>query len=178
MCAWLLERHFGDALVLHDSASILAFEDHLSYVHQSPVHVAQGAGRQRCRPVTGAPRVRAPPMMRIDCEGTLPPGISAKDLMLHLLALPEIRAGVGVGRVFEKVGATLLQPACGACGACANCGPGASTDAAQVTVSAVNRNFPGRSGPGQVWLAGPATVAASAMAGELVSFADLKRRHG
>ena len=40
-------------------------------------------------------------------------------------------------------------------------------------VSAINRNFPGRSGPGQVWLASPATVAASAIAGALVSFAEL-----
>lgn len=68
-------------------------------------------------------------------------------------------------------GAQMLQPACGAC---ANCGPGSSTDAAQVTVSAINRNFPGRSGPGQVWLASPATVAASAMAGHLSSFAELR----
>ena len=74
---------------------------------------------------------------------------------------------------FEAVGAQLLQPACGAC---ANCGPGASTAAEQVTVSAINRNFPGRSGPGQVWLASPATVAASAIAGELLSFAELQRR--
>jgi 3-isopropylmalate/(R)-2-methylmalate dehydratase large subunit len=43
-------------------------------------------------------------------------------------------------------------------------------------VSAINRNFPGRSGPGQVWLASPATVAASAIAGELVSFDELKAR--
>lgn len=71
---------------------------------------------------------------------------------------------------FEAVGARMLQPACGAC---ANCGPGSSTDAGQVTVSAINRNFPGRSGPGQVWLASPATVAASAIAGRLVSFAEL-----
>ena len=40
-------------------------------------------------------------------------------------------------------------------------------------MSAINRNFPGRSGPGQVWLASPATVAASAIAGALVSFAEL-----
>jgi 3-isopropylmalate/(R)-2-methylmalate dehydratase large subunit len=73
-------------------------------------------------------------------------------------------------RTFAQVGAEVLQPACGAC---ANCGPGASTDAGQVTVSAVNRNFPGRSGPGQVWLASPATVAASAIAGRLSSFAEL-----
>lgn len=73
-------------------------------------------------------------------------------------------------RTFEAAGAQLLQPACGAC---ANCGPGASTAAGQVTVSAVNRNFPGRSGPGRVWLASPATVAASAIAGRLSSFDEL-----
>jgi 3-isopropylmalate/(R)-2-methylmalate dehydratase large subunit len=75
--------------------------------------------------------------------------------------------------VFESVGAELLQPACGAC---ANCGPGSSTESKQITVSAINRNFPGRSGPGQVWLASPPTVVASAIAGELMSFAELRER--
>jgi 3-isopropylmalate/(R)-2-methylmalate dehydratase large subunit len=74
---------------------------------------------------------------------------------------------------FARVGAQLLQPACGAC---ANCGPGASTNADQITVSAINRNFPGRSGPGKVWLASPPTVAASAIAGELCSFDELRAR--
>jgi 3-isopropylmalate/(R)-2-methylmalate dehydratase large subunit len=45
-----------------------------------------------------------------------------------------------------------------------------------VTVSAINRNFPGRSGPGNVWLASPPTVAASAIAGELTSFEELQAR--
>ncbi len=75
---------------------------------------------------------------------------------------------------FERVGARILQPSCGACG---NCGPGGSDAADQVTVSAINRNFPGRGGPGQVWLASPPTVAASAIAGELISFDALQRRH-
>lgn len=75
---------------------------------------------------------------------------------------------------FARVGAEILQPACGAC---ANCGPGTSTRAEQVTVSAINRNFPGRSGAGQVWLASPPTVAASAIAGELVSFEQLRDRY-
>jgi 3-isopropylmalate/(R)-2-methylmalate dehydratase large subunit len=74
---------------------------------------------------------------------------------------------------FEAVGAHVLQPACGAC---ANCGPGVSTDAAEVTVSAINRNFPGRSGPGSVWLASPPTVAASAIVGALASFDELRQR--
>ena len=71
---------------------------------------------------------------------------------------------------FEAVGARLLRSACGAC---ANCGPGASTSAAQVTVSAINRNVPGRSGPGQVWLASPATTVASAIVGRLASFEEM-----
>ncbi|MBD8513646.1 3-isopropylmalate dehydratase [Photobacterium sp. CAU 1568] len=72
---------------------------------------------------------------------------------------------------FEKIGAIVLEPACGAC---ANCGPGSSTDASQVTISAINRNFPGRSGPGSVWLASPETVVASAVAGRIISFGELK----
>lgn len=75
---------------------------------------------------------------------------------------------------FERVGARLLQPSCGACG---NCGPGGSSRADQVTVSAINRNFPGRGGPGSVWLASPPTVAASAIAGELMGFAALQQRY-
>jgi 3-isopropylmalate/(R)-2-methylmalate dehydratase large subunit len=79
----------------------------------------------------------------------------------------------GYDRTFAAAGARMLQPSCGAC---ANCGPGSSSEAGQVTVSAINRNFPGRSGPGQVWLASPATVMASALAGELSSWAALRRR--
>jgi 3-isopropylmalate/(R)-2-methylmalate dehydratase large subunit len=73
--------------------------------------------------------------------------------------------------IFEKAGVTIIMPGCGAC---ANCGPGSSTNPDQVTVSAVNRNFPGRSGPGSVYLASPYTVAASAVAGRIVSFDELK----
>lgn len=75
---------------------------------------------------------------------------------------------------FEQVGAILLQPSCGAC---ANCGPGSSVNTDQVTISAINRNFPGRSGPGQVWLASPPTVVASALIGRIASFAELKEQH-
>ncbi|WP_455282520.1 aconitase family protein [Cupriavidus necator] len=76
---------------------------------------------------------------------------------------------------FSAVGARILQPSCGAC---ANCGPGSSVRADQVTVSSINRNFPGRSGPGQVWLASPPTVAASAISGQLLSFDELQQRYG
>ncbi|WP_407715477.1 aconitase family protein [Comamonas testosteroni] len=80
----------------------------------------------------------------------------------------------GYLEAFERVGARMLQPSCGACG---NCGPGGSIRPDQVTVSAINRNFPGRGGPGSVWLASPSTVAASAIAGELLSFEELRQRH-
>jgi 3-isopropylmalate/(R)-2-methylmalate dehydratase large subunit len=77
----------------------------------------------------------------------------------------------GMLDTFRAAGVELVEPGCGAC---VGAGPGASVSAAQVTVSAQNRNFPGRSGPGQVWLASPATVAASALAGRLATFAELR----
>jgi 3-isopropylmalate/(R)-2-methylmalate dehydratase large subunit len=413
MCAHLLAGEFGEAVDLTDAGSIIAFEDHLSYVHRSPVHVGNGlianvqalsrahrafvarhrlvdhgylqspldagdpgntgsqgishalmaeqyalpgqlivgtdshtphSGALGCVAfgvgttdmanafVTGAVRLTMPTVLRVEFDGVLAAGVTAKDLALHLLAEESIRAGAGVGKVFEfggpvvrqlgideratltnmtaelggftgivepdektqqflaerrglevalepwmasdpgapydaviridcsglspmvarpgdpgngvalsrlgervridiayggsctagkredfdhyhavlawaagqglrvapgvslylqfgtdavrqycvdrgyleafeAVGAEMLHAACGAC---ANCGPGSSTDVSQVTVSAINRNFPGRSGPGQVWLASPPTVAASAIAGELISFDDLK----
>jgi aconitase A len=73
--------------------------------------------------------------------------------------------------VFERAGIDVIEPGCGAC---VNAGPGVSERADQVTVSAINRNFPGRSGPGKVWLASPSTVAASAIAGRIVSFDELR----
>ncbi len=67
--------------------------------------------------------------------------------------------------IFERAGAELIDPSCGAC---INAGPGASPSAETVTVSAQNRNFPGRSGPGKLYLASPFVVAASAIAGKIV----------
>jgi 3-isopropylmalate/(R)-2-methylmalate dehydratase large subunit len=77
----------------------------------------------------------------------------------------------GYLQTFEQAGVELVMPGCGAC---ANCGPGQSTSAEQVTISAINRNFPGRSGPGSVWLASPYTVAASALAGRIADFDALR----
>ncbi|HEV8588125.1 MAG TPA: aconitase family protein [Pyrinomonadaceae bacterium] len=71
----------------------------------------------------------------------------------------------GYLEIFEKAGAELIDPSCGAC---INAGPGASKTAETVTVSAQNRNFPGRSGPGKLYLASPYVVAASAIAGKIV----------
>ena len=71
----------------------------------------------------------------------------------------------GYIQIFEEAGAELIDPSCGAC---INAGPGASKTAETVTVSAQNRNFPGRSGPGKLYLASPYVVAASAIAGKIV----------
>ena len=68
--------------------------------------------------------------------------------------------GKGYLEVFEAAGATIIDPGCGAC---IGCGPGVSDREEQVTVSAINRNFKGRSGPGKMYLASPFTVAASAI---------------
>lgn len=66
---------------------------------------------------------------------------------------------------FERAGVELVDPSCGAC---IKAGPGVSDSPDQVTISAINRNFPGRSGPGRVYLASPLVVAASAIAGKIV----------
>jgi 3-benzylmalate isomerase len=73
--------------------------------------------------------------------------------------------------IFEKAGAHVIEPSCGAC---INAGPGVSTRPEQVVISAQNRNFPGRSGPGQMYLASPLTVAASAVAGYIVEYEPSK----
>ena len=392
MAAHMLHAQFGRPLALHQPDSIIVFEDHTSYVDESPAHVRGGlvpnvrrmveAQRRfvadyglRCHRtlteaeaaqddgrnvagishamvaehdalpgqlvvgtdshtphsgalgcvafgvgttdmanafMTGAVRMTMPRSVRVELDGRVPAGVTAKDIVLHLLAQPFIRDGGGVGQVFEfagaaiaamstderatltnmtaelggftglvapdaetqrflrerrgvdfaiepwmrsdagaayaatlrldcaalspmvarpgdpgngvplaqlaqpvridiayggpgtagqpeelflqfgttavrdhcvargyldafaRVGARILQPSCGACG---NCGPGGSVSTGQVTVSAINRNFPGRGGPGQVWLASPPTVAASAIAGELLSFEALQQRH-
>ncbi len=73
----------------------------------------------------------------------------------------------GYDTIFRDVGATFVEPSCGAC---INAGPGVSRTKDEVTISAINRNFPGRSGPGQLYLASPYTVAASAVAGRIVAW--------
>jgi 3-isopropylmalate/(R)-2-methylmalate dehydratase large subunit len=79
--------------------------------------------------------------------------------------IKEYARSKGYIELFERAGAELIDPSCGAC---INAGPGASKSPDQVTVSAQNRNFPGRSGPGKVYLASPYVVAASAVAGHII----------
>ena len=67
----------------------------------------------------------------------------------------------GIIDIFKKAGALVSNAGCAGCaaGQVGQNGPG------EITVSTGNRNFPGKQGKGSVYLASPATVAASAVAG-------------
>ena len=184
MAAHMLHASFGRPLALRDPASIIVFEDHTSYVKESPAHVSGGlvpnvqrmveaqrafaagyalrthrtlsedeaasddgsnvagishammaehyalpgqlvvgtdshtphSGALGCVAfgvgttdmanafVTGALRLTVPQSLSIVLDGRVPAGVTAKDIVLHLLALPFIRRGGGVGKVFEFCG--------------------------------------------------------------------------
>jgi 3-isopropylmalate/(R)-2-methylmalate dehydratase large subunit len=78
----------------------------------------------------------------------------------------------GLLAVFKEAGALVGNAGCAGCaaGQIGQNGPG------EVTVSTGNRNFPGKQGRGQVWLASPATAAASAIAGHITSEDDIPER--
>jgi len=69
--------------------------------------------------------------------------------------------------LFERMGVEFIEPGCGACIAA---GPGVTSSPDDVSISSQNRNFPGRSGPGQLYLGSPYSVAASAVAGYVTSW--------
>jgi 3-isopropylmalate/(R)-2-methylmalate dehydratase large subunit len=71
--------------------------------------------------------------------------------------------------VFEKTGVRVIHPGCGAC---IGCGPGVSSSTEQVTISAINRNYQNRSGPGRLYLGSPLTVAASAVVGKISAYRE------
>ena len=73
----------------------------------------------------------------------------------------------GWTEMFERAGVKLIDPGCGAC---IGAGPGVSNNTEQVSVSAINRNFQGRSGPGKLYLASPLTVMASAFMGYITAW--------
>jgi 3-isopropylmalate/(R)-2-methylmalate dehydratase large subunit len=75
----------------------------------------------------------------------------------------------GYLEVFARTGVTVIHPGCGAC---IGCGPGVSSNTEQITVSAINRNYQNRSGPGKLYLGSPLTVAASAVEGRIVAYRE------
>ncbi|MGI9037814.1 MAG: aconitase family protein [Gemmatimonadota bacterium] len=97
---------------------------------------------------------------------TVADGVTAY-LQYGSLEVEELSHAEGYHDEFERAGFKVLAPGCGAC---INAGPGVSTTPIDVTISSINRNFPGRSGPGLVYLASPYTTIASAFAGKIVAF--------
>lgn len=69
----------------------------------------------------------------------------------------------GLMDIFKSAGAMVSNAGCAGCaaGQVGQNGPG------EVTISTGNRNFPGKQGKGDVYLASPAVVAASAISGEI-----------
>jgi 3-isopropylmalate/(R)-2-methylmalate dehydratase large subunit len=71
----------------------------------------------------------------------------------------------GLIKIFKEAGALVSNAGCAGCaaGQVGQNGPG------EITISSGNRNFPGKQGKGSVYLASPATVAASAIAGYITT---------
>ncbi len=75
----------------------------------------------------------------------------------------------GLIEIFKNAGALVSNAGCAGCaaGQVGQNGPG------EVTISSGNRNFPGKQGKGLVYLASPASVAASAVAGYITTEDDI-----
>ncbi|MCK5840120.1 MAG: hypothetical protein KAG99_09735, partial [Bacteroidales bacterium] len=75
----------------------------------------------------------------------------------------------GLIKIFKNAGALVSNAGCAGCaaGQVGQNGPG------EITISTGNRNFPGKQGKGSVYLASPATAAASAVAGYITSYDDI-----
>ena len=106
------------------------------------------------------------------CEAAQQAGLKVKEGVEFFIQygsgqVKQLAEDKGWHELFENVGVNLIDPGCGAC---IGAGPGVSITPDQVTVSAINRNFQGRSGPGKLYLASPLTVAASAFTGVISSW--------
>ena len=106
------------------------------------------------------------------CEAALKAGLVVPEgvdcyIQFGSKSVKELSMKMGWTETFEKAGVKLIDPGCGAC---IGAGPGVSDDPEQVTVSAINRNFQGRSGPGKLYLASPLTVMTSAFTGKITSW--------
>ena len=106
------------------------------------------------------------------CEAALDAGLVVSDgvdcyIQFGSKSVKELSMTMGWTETFERAGVKLIDPGCGAC---IGAGPGVSDDPEQVTVSAINRNFQGRSGPGKLYLASPLTVMTSAFTGKITAW--------
>jgi 3-isopropylmalate/(R)-2-methylmalate dehydratase large subunit len=71
----------------------------------------------------------------------------------------------GLIKIFKDADALVGNAGCAGCAA----GQIGQNGAGEITISTGNRNFPGKQGKGSVYLASPATVAASAVAGYITT---------
>ena len=71
----------------------------------------------------------------------------------------------GIIKIFKDAGVLVSNAGCAGCAA----GQVGQNGLGEVTVSTGNRNFPGKQGKGSVYLASPATVTASAIAGYITT---------
>ena len=75
----------------------------------------------------------------------------------------------GLVQIFKNAGALLSNAGCAGCAA----GQVGQNGKGEITISTGNRNFPGKQGKGEVFLASPAVVAASAVAGFITTPDDI-----
>jgi 3-isopropylmalate/(R)-2-methylmalate dehydratase large subunit len=97
-------------------------------------------------------------------DGHVAPGVVLK-IVPSTRAVWQRALDAGLINVFFRAGALVGNPGCAGCaeGQIGQNGPG------EVTVSTGNRNFVGKQGKGSVYLASPATAAASAVAGVITT---------
>jgi 3-isopropylmalate dehydratase small subunit len=97
----------------------------------------------------------------------------AKDLILKIVPATDriwnLALEEGLIKIFKEAGALVSNPGCAGCAA----GQIGQNGQGEVTISTGNRNFAGKQGKGDVYLASPSTVAASAIAGYITSEEDL-----
>ncbi|RUT78300.1 homoaconitate hydratase family protein [Ancylomarina longa] len=77
----------------------------------------------------------------------------------------------GLIHIFKEAGAMVSNAGCAGCAA----GQVGQNGEGEVTISTGNRNFPGKQGKGDVYLASPATVVASAIAGCIVPYDQIPK---
>ncbi|MDA3954712.1 MAG: aconitase/3-isopropylmalate dehydratase large subunit family protein [Bacteroidales bacterium] len=75
----------------------------------------------------------------------------------------------GLIKIFKDAGALLSNAGCAGCAA----GQVGQNGKGEITISTGNRNFPGKQGKGEVYLASPAVVAASSVAGFITTPDDI-----
>ena len=113
------------------------------------------------------------------CEAALEAGLTIPEevdcyIQFGSKSVKDLSMQMGWTDSFKMAGVKLIDPGCGAC---IGAGPGVSDNSEQVTVSAINRNFQGRSGPGLLYLASPLTVMTSAFTGKITGHGIRKSSH-